>query len=158
MSEPIQALASIIDSCQPKKMVTLGAISERLAHQWSEYHSCEVIRLTPEDTKKGLALPEVQDLALVTETLEHISHSQGQTLIGLLRNYGTRQIAVLVNENSGWSQSDFIGLGFKRQAKIEEDGESLTLYTYNISNYNHKRTWNNPRFWANPEMWDKARW
>ncbi|WP_286903409.1 DUF6231 family protein, partial [Marinimicrobium sp.] len=32
------------------------------------------------------------------------------------------------------------------------------LYTYNISNYNHKRDWNNPRFWANPEMWGKAWW
>lgn len=158
MSEPTQALAYIIDSCQPKTVVALGEISERLAHQWSEHHPCEVTCLTPDDTQNGLALPDVQDLALVADTLEHISHPQGQTLIGLLRNYGTRQIAVLITEDSGWSQSDFIGLGFKRQAQLQDEGNVLALYTYNISNYNHKRTWNNPRFWANPEMWDKARW
>ncbi|MCP8898701.1 DUF6231 family protein [Gilvimarinus xylanilyticus] len=158
MSEPIQALANIIDGCQPKTMVALGETSEKLASRWSEHHGCDATFLTPDDAKEGLTLPEVQDLAMITDTLEHIDHARGQTLIGLLRNYGTRQIAVLVTENSGWNQSDFVGLGFKRQAKIEENGESLALYTYNISNYNHKRTWNNPRFWANPEMWDKARW
>ncbi|UTF60462.1 DUF6231 family protein [Gilvimarinus sp. DA14] len=158
MSESNQALANIIDACQPQTIVVLGDTSEALAQRWSEHHSCKVTCLAPGDTKEGLALSEIQDLALVTETLEHIDHIQGQTLIGLLRNYGTRQIAVLVSEKSGWSKSDFIGLGFKRQAQLEEGGEALALYTYNISNYNHKRAWNNPRFWANPEMWDKARW
>jgi hypothetical protein len=79
-------------------------------------------------------------------------------LLGQLRNYGTHQIAVVVDPEQGWDFKDFIGLGFRRQAELDDDGRTRTLYTYNIDNYNHKRAWNNPDNWANPEMWGKAWW
>lgn len=160
MSESEQALAAIIDGCQPNKVVALGETAERLARRWSEHHPCDITRLTPNDTGAGLSFSGVQDLGLVSDTLEHMSVQQGQVLIGQLRNYGTRQIAVLVQNQSGWSLNDFIALGFKREAQLKADseGEALALYTYNISSYNHQRPWNNPRFWANPHMWGKAWW
>lgn len=160
MSEPEQALAAIIDSCQPNRIVALGETAQRLAHRWSEHRECEVTRLSADDADVGQALSAVQDLGLVSDTLEHVTFQQGQIRIGQLRNYGTRQIAVLVRDQSGWGLNDFISLGFKREARLEVngEGESLTLYTYNISSYNHQRSWNNPRFWANPHMWGKARW
>jgi hypothetical protein len=160
MSEPEQALAAIIDSCQPNTIVALGDTAQQLAQRWSEHHECEVTRVSADDTDLGQSLSEVQDLGLVSDTLEHVSFQQGQILIGQLRNYGTRQIAVLVRDQSGWELNDFIGLGFKREARLEaeEGGEALMLYTYNISSYNHQRPWNNPRFWANPHMWGKAWW
>jgi len=65
---------------------------------------------------------------------------------------------VVVEPGQGWEFRDFIGLGFRRQAVLDDKGTALTLFTYNIDNYNHKRAWNNPRNWANPEMWGKARW
>ncbi|WP_027330535.1 DUF6231 family protein [Marinimicrobium agarilyticum] len=159
MTESEQALAALIESCQPRTIAAFGDTGQRLAEHWQAQHSdCQLTHLAPSDTTQGLSLPETQDLALVTDALEELSRAQGQTLIGQLRNYGTRQIAVLVDNQSGWTLSDFIGLGFKRQARLEEGSKKLTLYTYNINNYNHKRTWNNPKYWANPEMWDKARW
>lgn len=159
MNEPYQALASLIENTAPKAVVAFGAPGQTLAEQWCQEHDdCELTPLSAEDTEKGLSLPRTQDLALVTDCLEHLSHSQGQTLLGQLRNYGTQQIAVLVEDSGNWTLTDFIGLGFKRQARFEEGDRKLALYTYNIATYNHKRDWNNPRFWANPEMWDKARW
>ena len=65
---------------------------------------------------------------------------------------------MVVDPEQGWDFKDFIGLGFRRQAELNDNGYNRTLYTYNIDNYNHKRAWNNPKNWANPEMWDKARW
>lgn len=159
MTKSEQALATLIESCQPQTIAAFGDTGQRLAERWKAQHSdCQLTCLASSDATQGLALPQTQDLALVTDALEQLDRAQGQTLIGQLRNYGTRQIVVLVDNQSGWTMSDFIGLGFKRQARLEEGNKKLTLYTYNINNYNHKRTWNNPKYWANPEMWDKARW
>ncbi|HEY7886326.1 MAG TPA: DUF6231 family protein [Cellvibrionaceae bacterium] len=159
MTLPEQALAVIIDHCQPKALTALGARGQALARRWCEQQkSCELICLNASALKNGLSLPRVQDLALVTDSLESLSQSEGQAVLGQLRNYGTRQIAVLVADNSGWTLKDFIGLGFRRQAQFGAASKKLSLYTYNIDNYNHRRDWNNPRFWANPEMWGKAWW
>lgn len=159
MTHPVQALAGVMESSQPQALVAFGDKAQQLARSWAQaYGETRLICLDASDAQQGLDLPEVQDLALVTDCLEHLSHSQGQTLLGQLRNYGTRQIAVLVRDTDNWSLTDFIGMGFRRQARLEDDEGHLTLYTYNIDNYNHKRDWNNPRFWANPEMWGKAWW
>lgn len=99
----------------------------------------------------------VPDLALVTETLERLPRETGALLLGQLRNYGTREIAVLVHASAPWTFTDFLGLGFRRQARLPSDPD-LTLYSYNLDSYNHTRTWNNPEHWANPHMWGKAWW
>lgn len=159
LSPPDQALAGIIESCQAKSVVALGGRGQRLAQLWCRKHeACALSCLDSADLKNGLNLPQTPELALVTDTLEHLSRPQGQILLGQLRNYGASQIAVLVSDKSDWTLTDFIGLGFRRQARLSEADTSLTLYTYNLASYNHKRDWNNPRFWANPEMWGKARW
>lgn len=159
LSPPDQALAGIIESCQPKSLVALGERGQQLARLWCRQHTdCELNCLNEADFKGGLELPKTPDLALVTETLENLNRAQGQVLLGQLRNYGASQIAVLVSDKAEWTLTDFIGLGFRRQAQLSDAEIPLTLYTYNLSSYNHKRDWNNPRFWANPEMWGKARW
>lgn len=157
MNTSTQAIAALIEACKPESIVAFGAQAQTIAQYWRDAHEdCQLICLEAADAEQGL--PQTHDLALVTDSLEHLSHNAGQTLIGQLRNYGTRQIGVLVSDAAGWSLTDFIGLGFRRQARFDGETHSSTLYTYNINNYNHKREWNNPRFWANPEMWDKARW
>lgn len=159
MTHPEQALADIIERCQPQTLLACGKLAQALAQSWCEEREDTLLTgIDEEDIQGELSLSRTQDLALVTLTLEHLSHAQGQTFLGQLRNYGTRQIAVLEADSSGWTLSNFIGLGFKRQARFDEQEVSLSLYTYNIDSYNHKRTWNNPKNWANPEMWGKARW
>lgn len=152
-------LARIIDTTQPKTLLCCGSLAEDVAGIW--HHHAPGTHLTTLDTSDpnaGLPLAEVQDLALISDTLEHLPHGEGALLLGQLRNYGTHQIAVLVGEAPGWAFTDFIGLGFRRHAEIDTAGGTLTLYTYNLDTYNHKRAWNNPDNWANPEMWGKAWW
>lgn len=154
-----QALARIIDTCQPTTLVVCGNVASEVGERWCQHHSeSAMTTLDANAPNKAFPLPQTQDLALVTDTLEHLSHEQGEVLLGQLRNYGTHQIAVVVANSPVWAFTDFIGLGFRRQAELGEEGSPLTLYTYNIDSYNHKRAWNNPDNWANPEMWDKAWW
>lgn len=158
MVTPQQALARIVDTCQPESLVVCGAVAEQVGEHWCRHHKkAALTRLDPRAPTATFPLPQTQDLALVTETLEQLSHEQGELLLGQLRNYGTHQIAVLA-AGQDWGFTDFIGLGFRRQAELGDKDKPLTLYTYNIDNYNHKRTWNNPDNWANPEMWGKAWW
>ncbi|KPQ00202.1 DUF6231 family protein [Marinobacter sp. HL-58] len=159
MTSTRQALARIVDTCQPKTLVVCGEAAGQVGRHWCHHHG-ESAMTTLDSNRPNEAFPlsRTQDLALVTDTLEHLSHEQGEVLLGQLRNYGTHQIAVVVSGNPEWAFTDFIGLGFRRQAELGDGDNPLTLYTYNIDSYNHKRAWNNPDNWANPEMWDKARW
>lgn len=130
-----------------------------IGQHWHQHRdSLSVITLDAHAPNAAFPLSETQDLALITDTLEELEHAEGEILLGQLRNYGTHQIAVVVASDKGWDFRDFIALGFRRQANLDDQGVARTLFTYNIDNYNHKRAWNNPKNWANPEMWDKARW
>ncbi len=154
-----ETLARIIDTCAPGAVLSCGWLDNEVASVWQD-HRPDVRRhtLDSHDPNAHLPLPHVVDLALITGTLEHLPHDEGALLLGQLRNYGTHQIAVLVAETPDWAFTDFIGLGFRRHAELDNDHGPLTLYTYNLDSYNHKRAWNNPENWANPEMWGKAWW
>ncbi len=159
MNTSHKALARIMDACQPASLVVCGEVAGDVGQHWYQHHpSSSVITLDAHAPNSAFPLSGTQDLALITDTLEKVSHEEGEMLLGQLRNYGTHQIAVVVDPGQGWEFRDFIGLGFRRQAVLDDKGIALALYTYNIDSYNHKRAWNNPKNWANPEMWGKAWW
>ena len=152
-------LARILDTAQPGSVLCCGTTALDVARFWCDQKPDTNLQiLDTSDPNADLPPGSVKDLALVTDTLEHLPFDEGALLLGQLRNYGTHQIAVLVGETPGWAFTDFIGLGFRRHAEIDTDQGPLTLYTYNLDTYNHKRAWNNPDNWANPEMWGKAWW
>ncbi|WP_449285498.1 DUF6231 family protein [Marinobacter sp. PE14] len=154
-----EILARIIDTSSPATLLSCGNLATEVSQIWQKHQNgVELRTLDTTDPNARLHLDRVADLALVTGTLEHLPHDEGALLLGQLRNYGTHQIAVLVGETPDWAFTDFIGLGFRRHAELENDNGALTLYTYNLDTYNHKRAWNNPENWANPEMWGKAWW
>lgn len=154
-----KVLARILDTCQPGTLLYCGDIACHVSRLWkSQRESVHLLALDPLDPNARLPLDSVPDLAIITNTLEHLSYEEGALLLGQLRNYGTHQIAVLVSQTPNWGFTDFIALGFQRHANIESENGALTLFTYNLDTYNHKRAWNNPENWANPEMWGKAWW
>lgn len=155
-----ETLARIIDTSSPGTLLSCGRLATEVSRIWQKHQQKVDLRLLDTtDPNASLHLDRVADLALITDTLEHLPHGEGALLLGQLRNYGTKQIAVLLGETPGWAFTDFIGLGFRRHAELDDgDNGALTLYTYNLDTYNHKRAWNNPENWANPEMWGKAWW
>lgn len=151
-------LADIVAGSQPTTLACCGDTARSVAEPWCQRHpDRRLLRLSADAPDLGLPGDRVPDLALVTETLERLPRETGALLLGQLRNYGTREIAVLVHASAPWTFTDFLGLGFRRQARLPSDPD-LTLYSYNLDSYNHTRTWNNPEHWANPHLWGKAWW
>jgi len=107
------------------------------------------LTLSPDDVKNV-------DLVVLGENLNQLEHTKMIEVIGVLRNHLNAKMLILSNEASTLSFSDMLSLGFKREQQEDESG--LTLYSYDIANYNKKREWNNSRFWANPEHFNKYRW
>lgn len=154
-----EVLAQIVGDCRPKALLCCGHSAESVARLWHGSHpDTQLVTLDKASPNDGFPLTLTPDLALVSDTLEQLSSKQGALLLGQLRNYGSRQIAVLVCDNAGWQLTDFTSLGFRRHARLTTANGPCTLYSYNLDSYNHKRSWNNPDHWANPEMWGKAWW
>lgn len=161
-SAPLTALEEILRYTRPRSVIYAGDSLTPLLEHWQALETGTTVKALPREAPhQAFPLPQLYDLALVAGTLEHLSGDEGKLLLGQLRNMGAQKMAVLVASDSGWCFRDFIGLGFVRQQDFAPEGNrkaTLSLYTYDIANYNHKRTWNTPENWANPEMWDKARW
>ncbi len=156
---PQEDLASIVAHYKPQSIVYCGDTADAvLTAHYGERPNEAFQQLPGPNPTTALPLSKLYDLALITDTLEHIDHHSGELLLGQLRNMGAVRIALLVGDSApDWHFRDFIGLGFKRLYHYEAPIAS-TLYAYDIATYNHRRDWNNPHNWANPEMWDKARW
>lgn len=156
---PEKVLARIIDSSAPDTLLCCGATARSAGEVWIAARP-EGHLLTPDPANPNADMPPAErvDLALITDTLEHLNQDEGALLLGQLRNFGTGRIAALVPADCDWHLTDFIALGFHRHAEFDGRQGRFTLYSYNLSSYNHKRAWNNPDNWANPEMWGKAWW
>lgn len=153
-----QALLHIIRHCQPRSILYCGKSAAEASEHWrKEMPEAQLSRLSmpPDNT---LTSQSPVDLTLLSDCLETLSWSEGELLLGQLRNFVSGQIAVHMSGDAKLQFTDFLALGFKRW---ESDGLMLDhgcIYTYDIATYNHKRQWNSPENWANPENWDKYRW
>lgn len=108
--------------------------------------------------------PQVLDLSspfeftLLYDCLEHLTKSQGTTLVGHIRNAVSPRIWQVGSGGDKWQFGDYIALGFKSLKPITLDNKKRENYFYDMGTYNKKRDWNNPKYWANPENWGKYRW
>jgi len=157
---PLAALASIIEA--------LGAKSILLCSQ-SELTGLEqaCVQLKAElTTVVGShpvgTLPNRRfDLVIVADCLEQLSLTEGQQLLGRIRNIHSNHIAVLVSPtgSTAWDAAEFYAFGMRKLSVFERtESSNLILYTYAIESYNHKREWNTARFWANPENFGHYWW
>ncbi len=154
---PAKVLARIIDSSRPHGILFAGELAASVVAHWARHHPEAPVRaLNPAESIAGVEDLSRYDLALLSEELEHLDHAAGLQWLGSLRNYGVSGIAVMVRDDGAWAFGDFIRLGFRRHAQLANEG--MTLYSYHLDSYNHKRAWNNPRHWANPELWGKHWW
>ena len=49
-------------------------------------------------------------------------------------------------------------LGFLFITPLQLNQKQYDCYSYEITNYNKKRSWNSPEYWANPQNFDRFRW
>ena len=158
MSSPNERVYELLHQEQPQQLVVVSHSTIPAVVRYLEERPCELITapsLTPADI---IGLPQ-QDLVVIADWLEHVSHQEGKLLLGALRNRLNPRILVALDESrTDWSFTDFIGLGFRREGRYAQDSQQLALYGYDLGNYNHKRTWNNPDNWANPQNWGKYWW
>ena len=76
-----------------------------------------------------------------------------------MRNLNASRVAVLVDlEASNWQETDFFALAMQNSERFQREGQTLTLYTYDLHEYKQVPDWLNAKFWANPENFGKYWW
>ncbi|MFK8019888.1 MAG: DUF6231 family protein [Pseudomonadales bacterium] len=167
---PLAALASIIEALNARSVLVCSRSELTGLEQVCTQFSAElttVVGSNPVD-----ALPNCRfDLVVIADCLEQLSVTEGQQLLGRIRNIHSNHIAVLIspnessindstsNDSTTWNAAEFYAFGMKKLAVFERiESTNLILYTYAIESYNHKREWNTARFWANPENFGRYWW
>ncbi|VTL97058.1 Uncharacterised protein [Pseudomonas aeruginosa] len=99
------------------------------------------------------------DLALFVDCLEHLPQRRGLQLLAGVRNLNASRVAVLVDLGaSDWNETDFFALAMQNSERFQREGQTLTLFTYDLHEYKQVPDWLNARFWANPENFGKYWW
>lgn len=160
---PQEHLAAILDSHQPRRLLSISENAVPLLEHWCADHDCELTAVQEVDPLPRLQGLGRYDMAVVADQLEYMNHHAAEELIGRLRNLHTESLVVVYQPQLAplklrWSRTDFLGMGLRREASFQADGREMVIYSYELASYNFVRTWNNPRFWANPEMWGKYWW
>lgn len=106
----------------------------------------------------GLGDVQRVDAAVVVDLVERVDKRTATELLGQLRTLHTDLIFVLTADDPRWSLTDWLALALQCSGSFDDGGRTLTLYRYDLGNYNRTRNWNNPQYWANPENWGKYRW
>ncbi|MGB7754606.1 MAG: DUF6231 family protein [Salinisphaera sp.] len=106
---------------------------------------------------------ERAELAIVIDAPRALGRPATRELLGRLRNYAASAIVAAfpmarAGQADEWSQSDFLGLGFRRLRPNNAIESAYWLYRYDIFDYKITPEWLNSRHWANPSQWDKQRW
>ncbi|MCR3861345.1 DUF6231 family protein, partial [Pseudomonas aeruginosa] len=96
---------------------------------------------------------------LFVDCLEHLPQRTGLQLLAGVRNLNASRVAVLVDlEASDWQATDFFALAMQNSERFQREGQTLTLYTYDLYEYKQVPDWLNAKFWANPENFGKYWW
>lgn len=156
---PQQALAALLDSYAPERLLVVGASHFPALEAYKEAHpDVHVAQAKPGALPEALAGQRF-DLALAVDCLEHLSKREGLELLGGIRNLNASRMAVLVDLAAcEWKETDFFALALQNNERFQRDEQILTLFTYDLREYKQVPDWLNARFWANPENFGKYWW
>jgi len=156
---PQQALAALLEHHAPSRLLHVGHSEQPALAAYAQCHPESGI-----DRARTAPLPEDlaqqrYDLAIVVDCLEHLPKRSGLELLGGIRNLNASRMAVLVDLDAcDWQATDFYALALQISERFQRDGQTLTLFTYDLLQYKQVPDWLNARFWANPEMFGKYWW
>lgn len=142
----------------PRRLLQVGQHDQPAVGAYRQAHDCQVERTQQSPLPPDLA-GKRYDLALVADCLEHLPKRSGLELLGGIRNLNASRLAVLVDlEAAGWQVTDFYALALQAGERFHRDGQTLTLFTYDLLDYKQVPDWLNAKFWANPENFGKYWW
>ncbi len=171
--ESIFDLETLLDNCAPDRILIVGDQQQLVGKDYEQqrqliHKPCDVVRINNDITLDHPALKDRYDLAIVTETLESLSQTTSQQLLGRLRDLCSPRLAVIVNLNHcDWQAHDLLAFGLIRinqyPAKDEptvsdRSDKPVVIYHYNIDSYKKTPDWFNAKNWANPDLWNKFWW
>jgi hypothetical protein len=122
---------------------------------------CRVVSVTPEQLPGALSSLERFDYGLVHQTLERMDLDAGSALLARLRDLHCRRFSVTfaaTGDDPAWTRERFLSLALSLHRRVDQDGLTTVIYSYDIDTYNPRREWNDPSHWANPENFDRYRW
>ena len=156
---PQQALAALLDSYAPQRVLVVGASQFPALEAYKQAHpDVHVTQAMPGALPADVAAQRF-DLALAVDCLEHLSKREGLELLGGIRNLNASRIAVLADLTAcDWKETDFFALALQNNERFQRDEQILTLFTYDLREYKQVPDWLNARFWANPENFGKYWW
>ncbi|MGK9065231.1 DUF6231 family protein [Stutzerimonas chloritidismutans] len=156
---PQQALAALLERHAPDRLLHVGQsdLPAIEAYRGSR-PDVQLDRATSAPLPASITAQRYQ-LAIVADCLEHLAKRDGLHLLGGIRNLNASRMAVLVDLNAcDWQATDFFALALQLNACFERDGQTLTLFTYDLLDYKQVPSWLNAKFWANPQMFGKYWW
>lgn len=156
---PQQALAALLDTYSPQRVLVVGASQFPALEAYKQAHpDVHVSRAMPGALPADVAAQRF-DLALAVDCLEHLSKREGLKLLGGIRNLNASRIAVLADLTAcDWKETEFFALALQNNERFQRDEQILTLFTYDLREYKQVPDWLNARFWANPENFGKYWW
>ncbi|MDN5849435.1 MAG: UDP-N-acetyl glucosamine 2-epimerase [Nitrococcus sp.] len=117
--------------------------------------------LSSSGAAKELSGLEIHDLALVWADAA-LAETEIAILLSRLRDIYARKVLVIVPcdlSSGSWNRRSLVRLGFTPYGTaVDEAGEQLFLYQFDIATYKTTPDWLSSNNWANPELWDKYRW
>lgn len=155
---PQVALAALLDHYAPARLLHVGRSEQPALEAFMQSHACQLERSTEAPLPAAISAQRY-DLALVADCLEHLPKRTGLELLGGIRNLNASRLAVLVDLDAvGWQATDLYALALQATERFQRDGQTLTLFTYDLLDYKQVPDWLNAKFWANPHLYGKYWW
>lgn len=156
---PQQALAALLDHHAPQRLLLVGASQPPALGAFQQAHPDALLAQAPAGPLPAELAAQRYDLALVVDCLEHLPKRTALELLGGIRNLNASRLAVLVDLAAcNWQETDFFALALQASERFQREGQTLTLFTYDLRDYKQVPDWLNAKFWANPENFGKYWW
>ncbi|MGU9957447.1 MAG: DUF6231 family protein, partial [Arenicellales bacterium WSBS_2016_MAG_OTU3] len=108
------------------------------------------------NTEEDVELLALNDIVLVTQTLDERNHDLMRLLIASLRDRIAKRFLLFAHTASHnkthWNQNELIALGLSRMGQSPHTSDKTALFHYNINDYKQTPDWLNAKYWANPEQ------
>lgn len=157
------ALRAMIAGHLPGRILTVGLDDpDLLAPYLARQPQAEVTAASGADLLGDTARLPRFDLALVADTLEHMSARDAGVVIARLRDLHARRLLVVVRmgpdwpgQRSHWESGDLLAYGLRRAAGAPGEHGPVHVYRFDLRDYKQTPEWLSPKDWANPEQWGK---